>query len=405
MAKDPRPDPPAPKSWVGIAIAATICCLLVVESGCGSRRTLVSPGCSTAVAPSRPFTGVPTTMVKLPASPFGVASAAGLSFVTVGGYTGLNELWVYRGGLHPRLVRRLALPVPGAAGEAVTPDGRLLLVAAGSGLTVVDVRKAHSGAPHAILGSLQALAANAETGALDPRSAIEVAVTPDGRFAFVSLEYLGKIAVFDLWAARAAGWKRSGFRGMISVGLVDVGLSVSPDGRTLYATRAVSHPANGASELGTLDVIDVRLAETRPSVAVVHRVAAGCDPVRVAASHDGKMVWVTARGSDALLGFSASRLSHNPEEALEKDIQVGEAPVGFALLDGGRIVILNSNRFGVIGAASTLSLVDGNRGTTVGTLRAGAFPREAAVTSDGRTLLVTNWSSQQLEAVALSTLP
>jgi DNA-binding beta-propeller fold protein YncE len=346
-------------------------------------------------------------MMKVAASPFGVVSSAGFSFVTVGGYTGLNELWVYRDrGLHPRLVRRITLPVPGAAGEAVTPDGRFVLVAAGSGLTVVDAAKARRRGVRAVLGSLQAVPANAGTGALDPRSAIEVAVTPDGRYAFVSLEYLGKIAVFDLRVARASRWRHSGLRGLIPIGLVNVGLAVSPDGQTLYATRAIIHPDQPTAHPGTLALIDVNQAAQHPSAAKVRQVAAGCDPVRVLATPDGRTVWVTARASNALLGFSASRLATSPRTALEHDVRVGEAPVGLALVnEGRRIVVLNSNRFGVVGAAAHLSLVDAARGKLIGAMRAGAFPREAASSADGKTLLVTNWSSQELEAVGLSTLP
>lgn len=371
-----------PLAVVAIAFALLGC-------GCGSRRALSPPSCIQAVADAPRLRGVPTTLTKLPASPFGVVSSAGFSFVTVGGYTSLNELWVFRdGGLHPRLVRRLPLPIPGGAGEAVTPAGRLLLVAAGSGATVVDVRRARSGAPAGVLGSLQAVAPNAQTGTLDPRSAIEVVVSRGGAFAFVSLEYLGTIAVFDLRAARASGWRRSGFRGMIRTGLVDVGLARSPDGKTLSATR------------------DVRRAETHPATAVVQRIAAGCDPVRVVVTADGETVWVTARESDSLLGFSASKLVRTPRRALVREVRVGEAPVGLALLDGGRrIVVLNSNRFGVVSASSALALVDGAQGKLLGTIRAGAFPREAATSSDGRALLVTNWSSQELEAVGLGSLP
>jgi DNA-binding beta-propeller fold protein YncE len=388
-----------------MAVAAGSC--LLAAGGCGGRPALVSPSCTRAVATAPTIRNVRTTLLKLAASPFGVVSSAGFSFVTVGGYTGLNELWVYRdGGLQPRLVRRIRLPVRGAAGEAVTPDGRLVLVAAGSGITVVDASKARRPRVRAVLGSLQAVRANAGTGALDPRSAIEVAVTPDGRYAFVSLEYLGKIAVFDLRAARASDWKHSGLRGLIPIGLVNVGLAVSPDGQTLYATRAITRSDQLKPLPGTLDLIDVKEAARNPAAAEVRHIAAGCDPVRVLATPDGRTVWVTARGSNALLGFSASRLAKSPRKALDRDIRVGEAPVGLALVEGGRrIVVLNSNRFGVVGVSAHLSLVDAGRGKLIGAIRAGAFPREAATGSDGKTLLVTNWSSQELEAVQLGALP
>ena len=388
-----------------MSIAAGSCLLLA--SGCGSSAALVSPHCTRAVANVAPVGNVRTTTIKLRASSFGVVSSGGFSFVTVGGYTGLNQLWVYRdGGLHPRLLRRIALPIPGAAGEAMTPNGRLLLIAAGSGVTVVDVAKARQPGMRAVVGSLQAVSANVGTGSLDPRSAIEVAITPNGRYAFVSLEYLGKVAVFDLRAARASGWKHSGLRGLIPIGLVDVGLAVSPNGRTLYVTRTISRLSQLTPRSGTLDLIDVKQAVTHPAAAEVRHVAAGCEPVRVLAAPDGRTVWVTARASNALLGFSTSRLARSPRKALERDIRVGEAPVGLALVDGARwIVVLNSNRFGVIGAAATLSLVDPKHDTLIGAIRAGAFPREAATTSDDKTLLVTNWSSQELEAVQIGARP
>jgi DNA-binding beta-propeller fold protein YncE len=378
----------------------------LLVGGCGARHALLPPGCTTAVASAPRIAAVRATMLKLPASPFGVVSAADFSFVTVGGYTGLNELWVFRNhGLHLTLVRRIALPVPGVAGEALTRNGSELLIAAGSGVTVVDVRKAELPDAPAVLGSLQAVPATAQTGAVDPRSAIEVAVTPDGRYAFVSLEYAGWIAVFDLAKARAAGWKRSGLRGMIPVGLVNVGLAVSPDGRTLYATRAVRQIDQSTPREGELVVINVRRAETDPRAAVIARVHAGCDPVRVAATPDGQTVWVTARASNALLGFSASRLARSRDQALEHVVHVGEAPVGLALIDGGRrILVMNSNRFGVVGASATLAVVDGHSSKLLGTIQTGAFPREAAVTNSN-SLLVTNWGSQELQALNLADLP
>jgi len=85
--------------------------------------------------------------------------------------------------------------------------------------------------------------------------------------------------------------------------------------------------------------------------------------------------------------------------------------VGLALVDGGaRIVVADSNRFGASGATSSLAVVDvpavlEGKPALLGYLRAGGFPREMALEPDGRTLLVTDFGSQQLEAVGVTGLP
>ena len=85
--------------------------------------------------------------------------------------------------------------------------------------------------------------------------------------------------------------------------------------------------------------------------------------------------------------------------------------MGLALVDGGsRIVVADSNRFGAPGAASSLAVVDiaaalAGRAALLGYLPAGGFPREMALEPDGRTLLVSNFSSGQIEAVDVADLP
>ena len=144
---------------------------------------------------------------------------------------------------------------------------------------------------------------------------------------------------------------------------------------------------------------------------MIATVDAGCSPVRVITSADGSVVWVTARGSDRLLGFSAARLRTDPARSLIASVEVGEAPVGLALVDGGsRIVIADSNRFAASGAASSLGVVSvaaalAGRSALLGYLPAGGFPREMALEPDGRTLLVGNFNSGQLEAVDVADLP
>jgi 6-phosphogluconolactonase (cycloisomerase 2 family) len=75
---------------------------------------------------------------------------------------------------------------------------------------------------------------------------------------------------------------------------------------------------------------------------------------------------------------------------------------------GTRIVVADSNRFGAAGATSSLAVVNvapGREPALLGYLAAGLFPREMALEPGGKTLLVTNYDSGQLESVNITTLP
>ena len=127
-------------------------------------------------------------------------------------------------------------------------------------------------------------------------------------------------------------------------------------------------------------------------------------------SGDGSAVWVTARASDDLLCFSAARLISDPAHALVAIARVGEAPVGLAAVRGGSlIVVADSNRFGAGGATADLDVVNvaaalAGRAAVAGDIPSGLFPREMALLPDG-TLLVSNYSSGQVEAVDVASIP
>jgi DNA-binding beta-propeller fold protein YncE len=361
-----------------------------------------APGCSTATASAAALRTVPTSLEPVPGTPFGVVVTGDgrWSFVSL---PSTGSVGVFRIG-HPALPSLVGQVDTSAQvlGEALTPGGRYLLAADDAGgAVVINVSRAESGGAHALVGTLGSGAAG---------GAIEAAVSPDGRFAFVSLEDSASIAVYNLQRGLAEGFSGSDLVGMIPVGMAPVGLAMSPDGRWLYATSEVAGGSASGGQ-GTLTVISLNRAETDPAGSVVSTVDAGCSPVRVITSADGGVVWVTARESDRLLGFSAARLRTDPSRSLIASVQAGEAPVGLALVDGGtRIVVADSNRFGVPNAVSSLAVVSvpaalAGRPSLTGYLPAGGFPRQMALEPDGQTLLVTNFSSQQLEAVSVPDLP
>jgi DNA-binding beta-propeller fold protein YncE len=295
----------------------------------------------------------------------------------------------------PTVKRELSLPGD-PAGDLFTPDGRYLLVADGAGALVIDAAKAESGQRGALIGTL-----SAPHGA----GAVEVATSIDGRFVFVTREISNDLVVFNLHRALAHGLRSSGFVGTVPLGVAPVGLSVSPDGRWLYATSESARGRPG--RVGTLSVIDVNRAESAPSHAVVTTVSAGCSPVRVTTSGGGDYVWVTARGSNELLGFSAAALLGRVSHPLVAQVRVGEAPVGLAAISGGtQIVVANSNRFSVGGAVANLSVVDvaaalAGTSAMVGAIPAGRFPREMAALPMEPRLLVGNYLSETIEVVQL----
>jgi DNA-binding beta-propeller fold protein YncE len=397
------------RSWAALAGTGLVICLLffgtpaavLIASAASSVPSPLptaapaagaarAPSCSTAVASSPPLSGASTSYAVVDGSPFGVAVVGDDAVVGA-----VQDLAVFSlGSFTPKLEGVVGVPEP-ALGVAATQNGRYLVAAdeAGGADVVRLTRTATGTLSGTALGTL-------DSGG---SGATELALSPDGRYAFVSLEDSGQIAVFDLAQALTRGLGSAGLVGYVRVNPYPVGLAVSPDGRYLYATSELQP---GSSE-GALATIDLAQAEVDPSHAVVSTVAAGCSPVRVIAT--GRRVYVTARGSDAVLSFSASALVNHPSQALQGWARVGEAPVGLVWLKdhGGVLVVADSNRFDTPGKTADLAVLDvpaGGRMHLAGYVAvpsAGSFPRDMAVNLRDGDVLVCNFNSGQLEAVRL----
>ena len=229
---------------------------------------------------------------------------------------------------------------------------------------------------------------------------------PTGTTCLSRFEDKDDLQVFKFADAVAHNFSSASYLlGSVPLGVAPVGVAVSPDGRYLYAT---SEERNGSQTEGTLTTIDLAEAERSPSHAIVSTVSAGCSPVRVVAT--GQSVYVTARESDEVLEFSASKLVTDPDGALEDRARVGEAPVGLALADKDTtIVVGDSDRFDVPGTTANLAVVkiaDDGTLTLAGYLEpprwSGLFPRDMTSTPDGSTVLISDFDSYQLEAVRVA---
>ena len=357
------------------------------------------PGCSTTVTNAAALPSVGSTRVNVGSHPFGVVTTAdgAFSFVTMN-----NAVAVLSDASSPAPVLTHVLPAPGSSGsEQLTHSGKYLLVAANSGAIVMNVASAEAGNA-AVVGTL-----NSQFG----DGAVEVALSPDDKFAFVTLENNAAMVVFNLESALINGFGPSDVVGKISLGEQPIGMAISPDHRWLYAASRLRNGAPDPSE-GTISVIDLARAEAAPSsAAIVSTVTAGCSPVRIITSPDGSQVWVTSRESNTLLGFSAAAMRSNPSHALIARVGVGASPIGLAMVRGGsRILVADSNLNGTGNGGTSVSVVSTSAAVArghalLGQISTGQLPREFSLAPDGKTALVTNNGSGQVQAIDLTNLP
>jgi 6-phosphogluconolactonase (cycloisomerase 2 family) len=309
-------------------------------------------------------------------------------------------------------------------GAVLTHDETLLIAAVGPRVAIVDVERMQRGRRDAVLGYVG--------GDVERPGRIYVNVTGDDRHVFVSDEAAQTITVIDLARARRGGFGTAAIVGRIPVGRAPVALTFSADERYLYTTsqQAPAHlnwpivcrpqgsdpaqvPPPAPDHInGAIVVVDVARAKTDPANAVAGVVRAGCNPVRLALSPRGDLAYVTARTDNALLVFDTARLLTTPDSALVARVPVGTAPVGVAVIDSGRkVVVTNSNRFaGDANDKQDLTVIDATHvrsgaGAVLGTITAGAFPRELRVTADGKTLLVSNFASRTLQLIDIARVP
>jgi DNA-binding beta-propeller fold protein YncE len=386
--------------------------LVVAVAWFGAVTAQVEFACQTVAPPQKNLTNVRTSLVSVPADPFGVVYALheDVAFVTLDDNLGVLDTTAFI----PSLLHLILLPVKefgsGAAGIALTHDGGHILVTLNTAAVIVDAAKAAAGSSDAVVGALNGTAGN---------SAIEITITQDNEYAFVSQEYgnnqtgyRGDIEVFQLHKPTANGSVAGIYIGELTLGVAVVGTALSPDGCYLYATSEVAAIINGTQQ-GALTVIDVETLKTNPnsSQAILSSAVAGCAPVRVIVSSDGKVVWVTARQSNKLLAFNASKLLSDPNDALLAAVEVGTWPVGLTFAkQESRILTADSNRQNYTNATAGLSVVDVEaalRGeqAVLGSIPTGLFPREFAISPNGSTILVTDYYSQQVQAADVATIP
>jgi DNA-binding beta-propeller fold protein YncE len=136
---------------------------------------------------------------------------------------------------------------------------------------------------------------------------------------------------------------------------------------------------------------------------VVGAAFVGRAPVRSIVSADGMRLWVSVRGSNAVIELDATNLLSTTCEPRLATVAVGPAPVGLAFAGSTRIAVANSNRFQQPTMNQTVTWIDANAASVLGQIGVGAFPRE--MDDDTSALFVSNYNSKSVSGIALMSLP
>lgn len=341
--------------------------------------------------------------VELPGNPFGVTMShdGNWIFVAVSGRSNLGTGIALVRRDHGKYELKRVVPLDDdPTGIALTHDEKCLAVAGWTDVEVLDTGRMISGSGDPVIAHFKTT---------EGQGSVYVNVSTDDKTMFVSEEHSRAITVVDLDRIRRKGYDAQAIIGKIPVGGGPIALTFSPDGRLLYTTNQSALPAwnlpGADARGGAVLVIDVAKARTDPANSVVARVAAGDDPVRMTISPDGRRIYVTDRSKNSVLSLDAGKLVGDAQHALVASAPVGPAPVPVAVIQGGtKIVVGNSNRFArEAQKSSTLTVIAADRmgqpDAVLGTILAGAFPREMCVSADGKTLAVANFGSDTLEII------
>ena len=210
-----------------------------------------------------------------------------------------------------------------------------------------------------------------------PCEATGLALTPDGKRAYVTSRFTRTISVIDT-AAKA----------IIATitppdGSILEGIAISPNGQRAYVTAA------------HLDVVHVIDTDSNTVVSTV--VGVGSSPKAVAVSPDGKRVYVTNNhmaGSVTVIDTATG--------TAVATIAVGQYPSALAFTpDGSRVYVTNG---GIDNGVFTVSVIDTASYAVVGApVVVGSFPNSIAITADGTQAYVGNEGSNTVSVIDTAT--
>ena len=203
-----------------------------------------------------------------------------------------------------------------------------------------------------------------------------IAVTPDGKHAYVANNLSGNVSVIDTTTNTVVA--------TVPVGTPFLtGVAVTPDGKHVYIAKAL---APGTP--GTVSVID-----TATNTVEAATIGVGSDPGAVAITPDGKHVYVTQDNSVSVIDTASNTV-------------VATVTVNFA--DAVAITPDGKHAYVTEGSGpqnpGTVSVIDTATNTVEAvTIPVGTNPSGVAVTPDGTHVYVTNPQSYTVSVIATAT--
>ncbi|HET6630703.1 MAG TPA: YncE family protein [Woeseiaceae bacterium] len=191
----------------------------------------------------------------------------------------------------------------------------------------------------------------------------DIAMTPDGRFAYVS--HLGPaVSVIDTAANEVIETVPTDGSGL--------GLAVTPDGAYVYVATS------------SADVVSVIETATNTVIVVIE---VGETPSAIAITPDGAFVYVTNQESDTI---SQIEIASNTVVATQG---VGQAPGSIAITPDGAFAYVTNQ------LSNDVSVIATGTNAVVATIPVGDTPIDTAITSDGKLVYVTNIFSESISVI------
>jgi YVTN family beta-propeller protein len=241
-----------------------------------------------------------------------------------------------------------------------------------------------------------------------------VAITPDGKYAFVTDVFGESVSVVETGLRRKVAT-------IEEVGEEPFGIAITPDGKYAYVTDRAS------DEVAVISTQTRKLVESIP-------IPVGAEPTGIAISPTGKFAYIADRGTDQVEAISTEAMA-----VIGQPIKVGDGPMGIEFGSGGTAYVVDGLGKEVSAINTATGKVtgiplskesgpprgisispDGSKAYVVGTetgpisvidtgtkavteIKVEGEPQEVAFAANGKTVYVTENEPQQVQTINVET--